>query len=132
MVIVYKRLFHPSIPKGGEITPNHSSLPFRNHLELVDAHWRLFLNMNWVQDGAFRRYLAPTRNPIWQPEIKYYEISLLQDISAGVATTNEISTATITFATFPDRCMALLTGPYIGPTSGTPQVGHEIGSGNNF
>jgi len=27
-------------------------------LELKHAPWRLFLNMNWLQDGAFRPYLA--------------------------------------------------------------------------
>ena len=59
-------------------------LPFPNRLELVDAPLRLFLNMNWLQDGAFRPYLTPSRNPIWRLENRKmlgnqrkYELSLL-------------------------------------------------------
>ena len=39
-------------------------LPCPNRLELVDAPLRLFLNVNWLQNDAFRPYLTPTKNPI--------------------------------------------------------------------
>ena len=62
---------------GGETTPRPLILlPFPNRLELMDAPWRLFLNMNWLQDGAFRPYLTHSRNPAWRSENrKYFEIS---------------------------------------------------------
>ena len=51
-------------------------LPFPNRLELVDAPLRLFLNVNWLQNDAFRPYFPPTRNPIWPPENrKCFEIN---------------------------------------------------------
>ena len=43
--------------EGGKLPPRALfSLPFQSHLELVDAHLRLLLglNMNCLQDGAFR------------------------------------------------------------------------------
>ena len=43
-------------------------LPFPIHLQFVDASWRFFLNMNWLQDGALRLYLSPSRNPKWRLE----------------------------------------------------------------
>ena len=70
-----------TVKAGGKITPRPLFLlPFPNRLELKDAAWPLFLNMNWLQDGAFRPYLTHSRNPIWRPENrKCFEISLLQD-----------------------------------------------------
>jgi len=62
---------------GGETTPRPLFLlPFPNRLELMDAPFRLFLSMNWLQDGAFKPYLTHSRNPMWRPKNRiYFEIS---------------------------------------------------------
>ena len=81
--IVCTNLSYPA-NRGREISPKALFLlPFPNHSELMDAHRWLFLSMNWLQDGAFKPYLTPSRNPIWRPEngkcfkISIHTISLL-------------------------------------------------------
>jgi len=37
-------------------------------LRINRSTWRIFLNMNWLQDDGFIPYLTCFRNPIWRPK----------------------------------------------------------------
>jgi len=81
--------------------------------------------MIWLQDGAFRPYLSPSSNPIWQPENRNaLKSAWIQDISACITTTNEIAPATPHFRSRPIQVWNCRHGRR-RPTSGIQNVRHQ-------